>query len=424
MDVPDSSLLFVALIILILFSAFFSATETAYSTCNKIRLKQMANRGNQRAENTLELCEKYDKLLSSILVGNNFVNITAATIATVAFTGIFSDKGATISTVVMTLTILLFGEITPKTLAKKFPDSFAMFAYPFLNFIVTILTPFTFLFHLWQKFINSFFKNTSNQGMTGEELITMIEEVEKEGSIEKEESELIQSAIEFSDVDIADIYTPRVNLVAVDIEDGYEEIEKAFKEHPYSRIPIYRDSIDNIIGFVHHRDFFLLENRDETSIEKILQEPVYLPLTTSLSDALKTMQKNKVHLAVVCDEYGGTAGIITLEDIIEELVGEIWDEHDEVVEEIIDLGNNSYQFEGTVSINEVFEIFDLYEEDIYDSNTVGGWVIEINEKMPEIGDIIEFKNLRIKVLDADDRKIKWVEITKVEEDNKNNTEEE
>lgn len=417
MEVPDSSLLLLALIILILFSGFFSATETAYSTCNKIRLKQMANRGNTRAEQTLNLCEQYDKLLSSILVGNNFVNIAATTIATVVFTNLFgSDKGPTLSTAVMTLAILLFGEITPKTMAKNFPDSFAMFSYPFLHFIVVILTPFTFLFSLWQKAVNSFFKNKDAQGMTGEELITMIEEVEKEGSIEKEESELIQSAIEFSDVDIADIYTPRVNLVAVDIEDGYDEIEKAFKKHPFSRIPIYRDSIDNMIGFVHHRDFFLLESKDTASIEKIIQEPVYLPLTTSLSDALKHMQKSKVHLAIVCDEYGGTAGIITLEDIIEELVGEIWDEHDEIVEEIIDLGNNTYKFEGTVSINEVFEIFDLYEDDIYDSNTVGGWIIEINEKMPEVGDVIEFKNLKMTILEADDRKIKWVEITKIEED--------
>lgn len=410
---PDSSLILI-LVLLILFSAFFSASETAYSTCNKIHLKQLANRGNERAEKVLQLADEYDKLISGILVGNNFVNIFATTIATVLFTKLLAENGASVSTVVMTISILIFGEITPKTMAKNNPDSYALNFYPFLKFILVILTPFTFIFSLWQNIVNTIFKSSDNKGMSGEELITMIEEVEKEGNIEKDESELIQSAIEFSDVDIADIYTPRVDVCAIDIEDSKEEMASTFKNNPYSRIPVYRDTIDNIIGFIHHRDFYELD--DSQSIDSILQIPVYLPLTTRISDALKELQKNKVHLAVVCDEFGGTAGIITLEDIIEELVGEIWDEHDEIVEEIVPLGDGSYKIDGTVNIDEVFELFDMYEDDIYDSNTLSGWIIEINEKVPNVHDIITFKNLEIEILEADGRKIEWANVRTIQLD--------
>ena len=408
---PDSSL-WLILILCIAGSAFFSASETAFSTCNKIRLKQMANRGDKRAEKVLKLADDYDKLISGILVGNNFVNILATTIATILFTRMFVENGATISTVVMTIVVLVFGEISPKTIAKNDADDYALNFYPMLKFVLTILTPFTFIFGLWQNLVNALFKSNDNKGMSGEELITMIEEVEKEGNIEKEESELIQSAIEFSDVDIADIYTPRVDVISIEIEDSIEEIEDTFRKNPYSRIPVYRNTIDNIIGFIHHRDFYELDK--SKGIESILQLPVYLPLTTRISDALKEMQRSKVHLAVVVDEFGGTAGIITLEDIIEELVGEIWDEHDEVFQEIYQVDERSYKIDGTVNIYDVFEIFDMYEDDVYDSNTLSGWIIEINEKFPNINDVIQFKNLEIKILEADDRKIKWALVTKIE----------
>lgn len=410
---PEQSLILL-LILLVLISAFFSACETAFSMCNKIRLKQMANRGDERALHTLELADDFDKLISGILVGNNFVNIFAASLSTVLFTRLYHENGASVSTIVMTIVVLLFGEITPKTIARTHSDAFAMAAYPLLKFIIFILTPFTYIFGLWQKLTNLMVKADDNKGMSGEELITMIEEVEKEGNIEKEESELIQSAIEFSDVDIADIYTPRVDMVALDVEEDKETIAKTFKENPYSRIPIYKGTIDNIIGFIHHRDFYELEKNE--SIESILQTPVFLPLTTRISDALKEMQKSKVHLAIVCDEFGGTAGIITLEDIIEELVGEIWDEHDEVVEEIVQLDEHSYKIDGTVNIDEVFELFEMYEEDIYDSNTLSGWIIEINDKLPSVHDIIRFKNLEIEILDADDRKIKWARVSECKDD--------
>lgn len=290
--VPLSGLL-IALIILVLFSAFFSATETAYSTCNRIRLRQMANRGNHRAEHVLELCDNYDKLISSILVGNNFVNILGTTIATVLFTQLLGSlNGPSASTAVMTIVILIFGEITPKTLAKEFADEFALASYPLIKAIYVLLKPITFLFNLWQKLVAIVFKSKEKQGMTGDELITMIEEVEKEGSIEKEESELIRSAIEFSDVDIEDIYTPRVDVVAIDIEDSMEEIETVFEQNRFSRLPVYKDTIDNIIGFIHQRDFYELDEEID-NIHSIIQKPLYLPLTTRISDALKKFQMKK-----------------------------------------------------------------------------------------------------------------------------------
>ena len=413
-EIPEQTLLTI-LILCILGSAFFSAAETAYSTCNKIRLRQMQNRGNVKAGKVLDMANDYDKLISGILVGNNFVNIFGTTLATILFTKWFgASDGPTLSTIVMTVVVLIFGEITPKTIARLNPDGFAFFAYPFLKLVITLLAPITFLFNLWQKFVGSFSKNSDNNAMSSEELITMIEEVEKEGSIKKEESELIQSAIEFSDVDIADIYTPRIDVIAVNIKDAKEDIAKVFIDNMYSRIPVYKDSIDYIIGFIHYRDFF--ELKEDESIESIMQKPVYLPLTTRISDALKKFQAKKVHLGVVNDEFGGTAGIITLEDIIEELVGDIWDEHDEEEHEIIPLEENSYKIDGTVNIEEVFELFNMYEDDIYDSNTLSGWIIEINETIPKVGEIIYFKNLEIKILDADEIKIEWAQVSLAKEE--------
>lgn len=406
---PDSSLMLI-LIICILFSAFFSASETAYSTCNKIRLKQLANRGDDRSEKVLRLAEEYDKLISGILVGNNFVNIFASTLATLLFTKMLAENGATVSTVVMTIVVLIFGEITPKTIAKNNPDEIVLTFYPLLKFILTILTPFTFVFGLWQNLINLIFKPSDNKGMSGEELITMIEEVEKEGSIEKEESELIQSAIEFGDANIAEIYTPRVDVVTFDIKEGFEKAKEIFKETTYSRIPVYDKSIDNIVGFLHQKDFYNLENED---IESIIQTPIYLPLTTHISDALKQMQKNKIHLAIVCDEFGGTAGLVTLEDIIEELVGEIYDEHDEIIEEIIQLDESIYKIDGSININEVFDLYEMYEEDVYDSNTISGFIIEINERIPNKGDIIHFKELIFEILESNDKTIQWIKVSKI-----------
>lgn len=398
--------LVIILIILICGSAFFSASETAFSTCNKIKLKQLANKGDERAEKTLKLAEDYDKLISGILIGNNFVNICATTIATIIFTKAFVN-GAEISTIVMTIVVLLFGEITPKTIAKNDADEFVLNLYPILKLVLIILTPFTFVFGQWQKLI-SLIKPPKPQSFSEDELITIIEEGEKEGTIEKEDSELIQSAIEFKDVSISEIYIPRVDLTAIDIAEDIEMFEKIFKEKPFSRIPIFEETIDNIIGFIHYKDFYSLE--ENQNIEDIIQKPLFLPLTTDISSALKEMQKSKVHLAIVCDEYGGTAGLITLEDIIEELVGDIYDEHDEVIEEIIHLSNDVYRIEGGTNISDIYDLFDLLDDEDYDSVTISGWVIEHNEKIPNNNEVLNIKDFEIKILDADEKKINLLEI--------------
>lgn len=406
-SLPEQYLIFI-LIILLCGSAFFSASETAFSTCNKIKLKQLANRGDERAEKVLKLADDYDKLISGILVGNNFVNILATTISTILFTNMFIN-GAEISTIVMTVVVLLFGEITPKTIAKNDADEFALNLYPILKFALIMLTPFTFVLGQWQKLINKI-KPPQVQSFSGDELITIVEEGEKDGMIEKEDSELIQSAIEFKDVSISEIYVPRVDLTALDIAEEICVFKNTFEEKPYSRIPVFEESIDNIIGFVHYRDFYQLKENE--TIEDILQKPLFLPLTTDVSDALKAMKRAKVHLAIVCDEYGGTAGLITLENILEELVGDIYDEHDEIIEEIIEIQEGVYKVDGSANISDIFELMDVVDNEDYDSITVSGWIIENKGKVPKNNDVLTFDNLKIKILESDEKKIDWVQISK------------
>lgn len=410
MDGLSDQYLVIILVFLICGSAFFSASETAFSTCNKIKLKQLANKGSERAEKTLKLAEEYDKLISGILIGNNFVNICATTVATILFTKSFVN-GAEISTIIMTIVVLIFGEVTPKTIAKNNPEKFVLKLYPLLNAILVILTPFTMILGQLQNAINIIMP-AEKQSFTGDELITIVEEGEKDGIIEKEDSELIQSAIEFKDASISEIYVPRVDLTALDIAEDVSIFEKTFKEKPYSRIPVFEETIDNIIGFVHYRDFYHLEKNQ--NLKDILQKPLFMPLTTDVSDALKIMKKEKIHLAIVCDEYGGTAGMITLEDIIEELVGDIYDEHDEIIEEIVKLENNAYKVDGGTNISDVYDLFDLIDDEDYESVTISGWIVEHNEKIPSINDILIIKGFEIKILDADEKKINLIKIKKID----------
>lgn len=408
------TILIITLAILVAFSGYFSATETAFSTCNRLRMKSLANKGNSRAQMVLNLLDNYDKLIATILVGNNFVNILATTIATGLFTGWFSDRGPTYSTIFMTITILLLGEITPKSLANQYADSFTLATCPFLYVIQGILTPITIIFEGWKKLIYKVFKSNENKGFTNEELITMVDEVEKEGALEAEESELVRSAIEFNDLDVKDILTPRVEVTAVDKDWSYEKIRSVFQENSYSRLPVYDQTIDHIIGFIHEKDFYALYDEKTHDIMAIMQPPICVPANFSMMDTLRLLQKNKTHLAIVIDEYGGTAGIVTMEDILEELVGDIWDEHDEVVDDIIQVDENTYIFNGTASLVDMFDIFDTYEEDSddFDSNTVGGWVTELQERFPEKRETLTYHDLKIIVLDANERSVKKVKIVK------------
>lgn len=391
--------------VLVMMSAYFSATETAFSSLNKIRLKSLANNGNKRAAHALSLLENYDKLLSTILIGNNIVNIASASIATVLFVEQFrlGNSGVTVSTVVMTVVVLIFGEISPKSLAKESPKRFAMFSTPFLSFFVKLLTPLNFLFQQWKKLLNKLFKAEDDRGITEEELITIVDEAENEGGIDEHESELIRSAIEFNDLEVEEILTPRVDVVAVEENDPMDKIADAFRTNGLSRLPVYRETIDNIIGIIHEKDFYaqLYQNRNE--IAPIIKTAVCATTSMPVSKLLRLLQGSKTHMAIVIDEFGGTAGIVTLEDILEELVGEIWDEHDEVVEEFKKNPDGSYLVSCSADLEDMFELLGLSEE--VDTSTVSGWVIDELGGVPKVGDNFTYENLHVTVTRTDFRRV-------------------
>jgi CBS domain containing-hemolysin-like protein len=346
------------------------------------------------------------------LIGNNIVNILASSLATLLF--IYWCQGneslaSILSTVVTTVIVLIFGEITPKSLAKEFPETFANFSAPIINALAYILTPLNFIFSLWKKLLNKMFKNKEDTTITDDELISMVEEAEHEGGINAQESDLIKSAIEFNDVEVKDILVPRVDVVAVEATATVEEVDALFSETRYSRLPVYKDSIDNIIGILHEKDFINQREEPDFSLEKIVKPAVYVVSTTKISAVLQLLQKNKTHMAVVSGEYGDTVGIITMEDILEELVGEIWDEHDEVLTDITETGENEYKVLGSASVNDLCDYFDLDEIES-DSATVGGWVIEMLGKIPDVGDELTYENLHITVTQTDSRRITELKI--------------
>ena len=339
----SATLTLIALIVLIMFSAFFSSAETAYTCLNRVRLKNMANSGNKRAEKVLALAEDYDRLISSILIGNNIVNILATSLATALFVNLLGNSGVSVSTVVMTVAILMMGEVAPKSIARVMNERIAFSFYPLLSFIIKIFTPLNFLMGCWQSLVGKIARKDDEHGVTEEELITMVEEAENDGEIDEHESKLIRSAIEFTDMDVEDILTPRVDIVAVEVGDSTEEIAARFAESGFSRLPVYEESVDDIVGILHEKDFY--RGRGRLSVREMMTTPICVMPATRLSVLLKLLQKSKAHMAVVMDEYGGVTGIVTLEDILEELVGEIWDEHDEIVEEFQRLPDGSYRVE-------------------------------------------------------------------------------
>lgn len=390
------------LCVLIILSAYFSATETAFSSLNRIKVKNMATEGNKRAKLTLKLCDKFDDLLSTILVGNNIVNILSSSLATALFLELFGQKGVAISTVVITVVVLIFGEISPKSMAKEKPESFAMFSAPIMNFLCYIFKPVTFLFSLLKKGITAVFKLKGDNGITEAELLTMVEEAKNEGGIDENEGELIKSVIEFYDLDVGDILIPRVDVVAIDIESTKEEIDAVFEETRFSRLPVYRETIDNIVGIINHKDFQYRVMDKGSPLSDIIKQPVYVLENMQISKLLKLLQQKKSHLAVVTDEYGGTVGVVTLEDIIEELVGEIWDEHDVVIEDITSVGENCCKISCNANIDKLAELFNVKIES--ESTTVGGWVSETLEKIPVVGDGFRIDALSVTVTEADERR--------------------
>ncbi len=401
--------LILALIVLVSLSAFFSATETAYMSLNRVRIKNMANDGDRRARRVMKLLDSYDRLLATVLIGNNIVNISSASIATVLFVSFFKNNGATVSTVVMTLVVLIFGEITPKSLAKEAADSFALKVSGPVTVLNTLFFPLSFLLIHLKSAVSRLIRVEKSGGITEDELLTLVDEAEQDGGIDSGEKELFHNVIEFTDLDAGDILTPRIDVVAIDIEETPAELQKLFEETGFSRIPVYRETIDNIVGVVNEKDFHRNLRGTENTIESILQPALFIPPSVKISELLKQLQQKKVHIAVVVDEFGGTEGIVTIEDIVEELVGEIWDEHDTVAAEIRKIGENTFAVPASTELSEFFEHFGVEEET--DVSTVNGWVTAHIGKIPAVGDTFDFENLTVTVTATDEQRASEIEVT-------------
>lgn len=397
----------IGVLILLMMSAFFSATETAFTSLNRIRIKNMANDGDHRAKRVLEVAEGYDNLLSTILVGNNLVNIAMAAMVTVIFLEMYPLHGATIATAVTTVVVLIFGEISPKSLAKENPEKWAMSSVGILRILIAVLTPVNKLFSLWKKLLAKIFHMAENSPITEDELITLVEEAETEGGINEEQSELIQNAIEFNELEAWDVLTPRVNMVAMEVDESQEEISELFLSTGFSRLPVYDGDMDNIMGVLNQKDFHNHIKGTDTPVSTYVKPVIFVAGSIKISQLLKKLQKAKTHIAIIVDEYGGTSGLVTMEDIIEELVGEIYDEHDrEETQDIIQMQDGTYRVLSNTNLDKMFEYFDVEEE--VDVTTVNGWVCLALDKLPEVGDKFtyeaDYKHFDVVVTKADEKK--------------------
>lgn len=408
---PDGSTmpLFIAVIVLVVLSAFFSATETAYTSLNSIKLKSLTLK-DKRYQKVLNLYERYDKLITTILIGNNIVNLTASSLTLLFFQRVLSGNAnvdaSLISTITITVIVLLFGEITPKFISKAYPERIALANYWFITVAYYLFYPLNLILIGYKKLINAFAHLDREDTITDDELLTIVNEAEEDGTLKEDESTLIKSAIEFDDLEVKDILVPRINVVAVSETASVEEVKKIFENERYSRIPVYSGNIDSVIGFIHEKDFYRSFGKKDFTIKSIMQEVINVVEHTKISVLLRKLQASKIHMAVVVDEYGGTLGIVTMEDIIEELVGEIYDEYDEEATEIRKLDDGSYRVNASANIDDFFEFFDvIIDGDEYDANTVGGWVSEKLGELPQVGKEFIFQNLKISVTKSTRKKL-------------------
>lgn len=412
---PDGAIpLLVSIFILIGFSALFSATETAYTCASRIRLKSLSANGNRRAGKVLSLAENsYDKLLSTILIGNNIVNLSASTVCALLFAKLLASSSlnsSVISTAVITVAVLIFGEITPKYIGKACAERFAMLVYPVISVLIVIFYPLNVVFSAWKNLIVKIFRFDSKNVITEEEIITMVEEAESDGTIKNHEKELIRSAIEFDDLAAEDVIVPRVNICAVEKNDSNENIKKKFEESGFSRLPVYDEKIDSIVGILHEKDFYKAYYAG-TSVQSAVKKPYFAAGKIKISKLLLNMQKERSHMAVILDEYGGTLGLVTMEDILEELVGEIYDEHDEEAQEIKPCGDDSFIAGGETQIHKILKFFDIKDDDETESNTLSGWIIETLGDFPKEGCKLTFHNkLEFEILKTSENTVREVKI--------------
>ncbi|MBQ9948943.1 MAG: HlyC/CorC family transporter [Oscillospiraceae bacterium] len=407
----------VLIIILIALSAFFSASETALSSANKIRLKSMADNGSRGAERALKVIKKYDKTITTILIGNNIVHIACSSIATLLTITIMNNLspksgdvyGSLVSTIATTVIVLIFGEVLPKSIAKDNAESFSIFVSGPISFLMLIFTPFSALFILLKKGVAKLLKTKETVSFTEEELKAIIDESEDEGVLETQESNLVRSALDFDEITVDEIITPRVRIVAVELSESIESVRDKFLSEEYSRMPVYEKTLDNIVGIITEKDFFKAYGKgEEFSVRSIVQETIYLPHMLKISEVLRTMQKQKCHISVVLDQHGGTLGIVTMEDILEELVGEIWDESDEVKAPVTAVSENVLEIYGDVSLNTLRRHLNNADIDLdiqSEAHTVAGWALELFGSIPKNGDTHEGDTFKITVMEAENLRI-------------------
>ena len=393
-------------------SAYCSATETAFSSANTTRLRTLAEKGSGNAALALKLLEQYDRLLSTILIGNNIVNIATASIGTVLFVRHYGDAGATISTVVVTVVVLIFGEISPKSIAKDCAEKCAMLSAPILRVLIWVLMPLNLLFSLWKKLLAKVFRLNTDSKMSQEELLMLVDEVQQDGSIDRDEGELLKNAIGFSEQEAQDILIHRVDLAALHVTASKEEVAALFTQTKYSRLLIYQDSIDHILGTVHQKDFYVGCGVTDQPLSDIISPPVFALENEPIRALLKKLQQAKTHVAVVVDEYGGTCGIVTMEDILEELVGEIWDEHDEEEVFLRKIAPDTWLVDAGMDFDDFAEFFQLKTDS--EMVSVSGWVMEQFGRVPEAGDSFVFENLTVRVTRVENHRIEEIQVTREE----------
>lgn len=412
------------IVILIAMSAFFSSSETALTGANRIRLKNMADNGSAAAARTLRILQKYDKAVTTILIGNNIVNIACSSLATLLSIRLISETfgeaagnqyGPLVSTIATTIVVLIFGEVMPKSIAKDHAEGVSMGVSAIISFLMIIFTPFSAFFIGLKNLAAKLFRKKESVSVTEEELMAIIDEIEDEGVLEQQESNLVRSALQFDEITVDEIITPRVRVVAVEVSENADRIFDMFMREQYSRMPVYEKTLDNIVGIINQKDFFKAydERGDELTVRELIQETIYFPCMLKISEVLRTMQKKKCHMAVVLDQHGGTLGIVTMEDLLEELVGEIWDESDEVKSPVTVLSDKTFSVYGEVSLNS-FRRF-LSERDIdieieSEAHTVAGWTLELFGNIPHENDSAETDDFKVTVVESSDLRVNKVKI--------------
>ena len=408
----------ILIILLVAFSAMFSSCETAFSTVNKMRLKNNADQGSAKAAKALRLAESFDNSLTTILIGNNIVNIASTSISTVLFTDLFGAKGVGIATVVMTVVVLIFGEILPKTFAKENSEKCAYFFAGPLSALIVLFTPLSFIFSAIKNIVSKLYASSEKTpSVTEDELKCIIDEIEEEGVLEESESDLVRSALDFDETIVSEILTPRVKVVGVEINSSIEEIKNVFLTEMYSRLPVYEKNIDNIVGIITQKDFFKMISENRSDIQNIIQDVVFISEFKLINDALHEMQRSKTHMSVIIDQYGGTKGIITMEDIIEELVGEIYDENDEITPLMTKISDDVYEASGELTVTEMLETLGYPGNYIAtNANTVSGWIMELTGHIPDQGELIQNDCFKIRITEMNGKKISKIQITLIKPD--------